>query len=676
MGKGMKTVIFDDLDSHIDLGLIRKGVTIGSPSPKTKTVDIEGADGSLDLTEYFGEIFYENRELEMEFQALDEPDKDVYASTPVPCDLVRDEKGFTVYGDTRQNLWENASGTSNGITVTANENGSMSLSGTATARTATSKTMYNLRAGSQYVLSVDKAITGGSSNTRFYIEFHDTNGDYIDNLFIIVGSGSSLSSSFTAPANMARCNMGVSVAQGDTVSGTYRIMLNEGSTAQPWCPPGLNGVGKLSVMTCGANLLPADESEWTLLTSGLTTISIDGDDITVSNSRGTYQRAYVVMNELAGRTVDIGYESVESDGYHTIQLKYNLDGAVKYISASTASMSHKVPDRATSIWLELYSNNNATSRRATATYHKPYLRVDGVNEYSPLSGFTTTAIDLDGHALNSLPDGTRDELSVDATGAATLVKRVGSVTIPTDAGDVGWDSGMSRIYFSAPNSEYNSDNPERLMCDVVPPKIYSHDPETGTYCITTSNEMRAYVRVDGSTSAANTVSKVGGGTILYRLAEPQVIDLPSVNLDIKRDFHAKFQRLYNALHGKRSKITLSENPSAYYIGRVTVDGWKTNEKTGDITVTANCEPYWYRAHETVVNTSVSGTKTHIFKNLRKRVVPVFELSSVMQIKKGAQSFEATAGTWSDSRLFFGQGETELTFTGNGTVKVTYQERGL
>lgn len=141
-------------------------------------------------------------------------------------------------------------------------------------------------------------------------------------------------------------------------------------------------------------------------------------------------------------------------------------------------------------------------------------------------------------------------------------------------------------------------------------------------------------------------------------------------------FHEKFQRLCNALHGKRSKITLSECPSIYYVGRITVDEWQTNEKTGAITVTADCEPYYYLAEPTVVSLTVDGAKTQAFENLRKRVVPTFELSAAMQIAKGTQSFETTSGTWSDSRLFFGQGETELTFTGNGTVKVTYQERGL
>lgn len=64
----MKNVIFGNYDAYLDFGLIRTGMTIGTPTPKTKTVDIEGADGELDLTEYFGDVTYSNRPLSFEFQ--------------------------------------------------------------------------------------------------------------------------------------------------------------------------------------------------------------------------------------------------------------------------------------------------------------------------------------------------------------------------------------------------------------------------------------------------------------------------------------------------------------------------------------------------------------------------------------------------------------------------------
>ena len=57
--------------SYTDFGVILTNQNIGTPSPKTYTVDIEGMDGSLDLSEFFGEIKYENRTLKFTFETIE-----------------------------------------------------------------------------------------------------------------------------------------------------------------------------------------------------------------------------------------------------------------------------------------------------------------------------------------------------------------------------------------------------------------------------------------------------------------------------------------------------------------------------------------------------------------------------------------------------------------------------
>ena len=57
--------------SYTDFGVILTKQNIGLPSPKTYSVSIEGMDGSLDLSECFGEIKYENRTLKFTFESID-----------------------------------------------------------------------------------------------------------------------------------------------------------------------------------------------------------------------------------------------------------------------------------------------------------------------------------------------------------------------------------------------------------------------------------------------------------------------------------------------------------------------------------------------------------------------------------------------------------------------------
>ena len=57
--------------SYLDFGVILTEQNIGSPSPKTYTVNIEGMDGALDLSECFGEMKYENRTIKFTFESID-----------------------------------------------------------------------------------------------------------------------------------------------------------------------------------------------------------------------------------------------------------------------------------------------------------------------------------------------------------------------------------------------------------------------------------------------------------------------------------------------------------------------------------------------------------------------------------------------------------------------------
>lgn len=142
------------------------------------------------------------------------------------------------------------------------------------------------------------------------------------------------------------------------------------------------------------------------------------------------------------------------------------------------------------------------------------------------------------------------------------------------------------------------------------------------------------------------------------------------------DRNGVFRTFYNAIHGKRCKISLSEDAGIYYMGRCEVSDFDTSERDGEITVIATCEPYYYKAEPTTETFEVDGTTQKTFSNLRKTVIPTFTLSAAMTIKQGDSSYSASQGTWSDARLTFKQGDNPLTFTGTGAVTVTYQEGGL
>ena len=63
----MKGVKFGSLHSYDTWGLLLSSKEIGSPEVKEMKIEIEGADGVLDYTEYFGGVKFGNRKLKFEF---------------------------------------------------------------------------------------------------------------------------------------------------------------------------------------------------------------------------------------------------------------------------------------------------------------------------------------------------------------------------------------------------------------------------------------------------------------------------------------------------------------------------------------------------------------------------------------------------------------------------------
>lgn len=72
----MEGIRFGGYHSYDDLEMIlTSGVEIGSPTVKNFGIDIPGADGEADYTEYFGRVVYGNRTLKFPFICVCDADK-------------------------------------------------------------------------------------------------------------------------------------------------------------------------------------------------------------------------------------------------------------------------------------------------------------------------------------------------------------------------------------------------------------------------------------------------------------------------------------------------------------------------------------------------------------------------------------------------------------------------
>lgn len=111
----MKGVSFGNYHSYDSWGLILSSKEIQSPAPKTNHVEVEGGDGVLDYTEYFGDVKYNNRTLSFTFTAWKDSQADfltLYSDIHNAIHgkkmkvILDDDSEFYYFGRVRVNEWK------------------------------------------------------------------------------------------------------------------------------------------------------------------------------------------------------------------------------------------------------------------------------------------------------------------------------------------------------------------------------------------------------------------------------------------------------------------------------------------------------------------------------------------------------------------------------------------
>ena len=142
------------------------------------------------------------------------------------------------------------------------------------------------------------------------------------------------------------------------------------------------------------------------------------------------------------------------------------------------------------------------------------------------------------------------------------------------------------------------------------------------------------------------------------------------------EFLSLFSTVKNALHGKKMRIVLDDDPLFYYVGRLNVSSFTNEKNIGMVSVEADCEPYKYKLAKTVVSKTVNGTNNVVLVNGRKRAVPTITTTASMTIAFGEFSRAVAAGTFTIPELELVEGENTVTVTGTGTITFTWQEGDL
>ena len=84
------------------------------------------------------------------------------------------------------------------------------------------------------------------------------------------------------------------------------------------------------------------------------------------------------------------------------------------------------------------------------------------------------------------------------------------------------------------------------------------------------------------------LTEVMTGKVHYHLRK---LDFEFVTMEPRSRWPILYSDIVNAIHGKRVRIIMDDDPNWYYIGRVTVGEFEADKKTATLSITAQVEPY-------------------------------------------------------------------------------------
>lgn len=145
------------------------------------------------------------------------------------------------------------------------------------------------------------------------------------------------------------------------------------------------------------------------------------------------------------------------------------------------------------------------------------------------------------------------------------------------------------------------------------------------------------------------------------------------------EFLSLFSTVKNAIHGKKMRIILDDDPQFYYVGRPEVSQFANDKNIGQIKIDAECEPFKYKLNKTAVTRAVDGTESIILTNSRKRAVPEVTITaegSMRIVYRENNIWDLGSGSYTLPELELLEGENTVSVTGTGTIAFTWQEASL
>lgn len=145
------------------------------------------------------------------------------------------------------------------------------------------------------------------------------------------------------------------------------------------------------------------------------------------------------------------------------------------------------------------------------------------------------------------------------------------------------------------------------------------------------------------------------------------------------EFPAQHSQIKNAIHGRKLRIILDDDPAFFWLGRCKVSEYTSSRNIGAVDVECTCDPYKYKINQTVVTRAIDGAETITLTNARKRAVPEVTIKTegtLHIVFQGVNVWDLGSGSFTLPELELVEGDNPVEVSGTGSITFTWQEGAL
>ena len=178
---------------------------------------------------------------------------------------------------------------------------------------------------------------------------------------------------------------------------------------------------------------------------------------------------------------------------------------------------------------------------------------------------------------------------------------------------------------------------------------------------------------------------IKGANGILDLSEVLTGDVCYSNRDIKltfsmmedMDYNSTISNIANYLHGKKVTMKLTNDDEYFYSGRAVINQWDYSPGKGKLVIAISADPYKYSVTESNVVVNLNNeTKSLILPNKRMRVAPTLVVTGSVTMTFEGKTYTLQEGEQQSLNFLLSEGNNAVTFSGKGSVTITYRQGEL